>query len=69
MTFDQYGKQTVGGTADVPEECRAKEDAGSPDDKYCRVKAPERSIPEEASGFQDARPLGGDPYYGGYGGG
>ena len=36
---------------------------------YCRVKATERAIPEEPSGFQDARPIGDSGYdmYG-YGG-
>ena len=69
MRFDQYEHQYTGGPADVPDECRAQEETGSPDDMYCRVKATERAIPEEPSGFQDARPIGDSGYdmYG-YGG-
>lgn len=67
MTFDQYGKQTVGGSGDIPAECRAKEDLGSPDDMFIRVKSTEQVIPEENSGFADHRALESAPDYG-YGG-
>jgi len=68
VRFDQYGHQYTGGSNDVPDECKAKENPGSPDDMFVRVKATERAVPEENSGFPDARPISGEPYYEGYGG-
>ena len=67
MTFSQYGTQPVGGSADIPAECQAKEDLGSPDATWIRVKERDPAIPEERSGFSDARPIV-EPYYEGYGG-
>ena len=47
----------AGGVAYVPDECKPKDETGSPDDMYVRVKTTERAIPEENFGFADHRPL------------
>ena len=57
----------AGGVAYVPDECKPKDETGSPDDMWIRVKVTERLIPEENSGFADHRPLGGSSGYDMYG--
>ena len=47
----------AGGSADVPDECKPKDETGSSDDMWCRTKMTERALPEENSGFADHRPI------------
>ena len=47
----------AGGVAYVPDECKPKDETGSPDDMFCRTKMTERPLPEENSGVADHRPL------------
>ena len=47
IDWQKYRLGQTGGSSEVPPECVAKADTGSPDDMFLRLKVLEPSIPEE----------------------
>ena len=50
IDWGKYAKGTTGGSGDVPRECIAPSDTGSPDDMWIRTMVLKPSIPEEPTG-------------------